>query len=291
MVPPPASNNAAAEGSASTANAIAASQSTDSEKRHYKRLILRARSELENYQRQIGEKDRAIQELVKDREELRMRLRASELASKKAAHENSQKNSAGSGAKRVPCRARRRVDVREDGDIGIWVLFDFEDDVAEWRRFASDEALQDFIRRDTGEPILIPPASLSPEESAKVVDESHRAVEKATEEFRRYRIRNEISRRQKEAETKHALGANILEQQRRINGQDVEGERQRARLQEEQLNSMREEFSDKVRVVPLLRKYQTFSPLHSRGTSVSKGLPVWHCPSCTGCPLLTCPSS
>ena len=90
MVPPPASNNAAAEGSASTANAIAASQSTDSEKRHYKRLILRARSELENYQRQIGEKDRAIQELVKDREELRMRLRASELASKKVALENAQ---------------------------------------------------------------------------------------------------------------------------------------------------------------------------------------------------------
>jgi hypothetical protein len=216
-------------------------------------LILQSRTVLENYQRQLSEKERAVAVLTKDREELRLRVRAAEQAAKKAMAENSNggagggSGGAGPNSKvRVPCRARRRVDETLDGESNIWVLFEFEDDVAEWRRFAAEEAVQDFVRRDTGEPVAIPPASLSPAESAKVVEDARQAVEKATEDFRRYRIRAEISRKQKEAETKQALGSNILEQQRRINGHDIEGERQRARLQEEQLTSLREELLDKV---------------------------------------------
>ena len=214
----------------------------EEEKKHLKRLILQSRTVLEKYQRQLAERDRATQVLTRDRDELRLRLKVAEQATKIALEKGG-----GSGVPtRVPVRARRRVDENVEGESNVWVLFEFEDEVAEWRHFATEEAVFDFIRRDTGEPVAIPHPSLSPEESCEVVEEARRAVEKSNEEFRRYRIRAEIARKQREAESKQALGSSIIEQQRRINGQDIEGQRQRARLQEEQINSLREEMFDKV---------------------------------------------
>lgn len=127
----------------------------------------------------------------------------------------------------------------------MWVLFDFEDDTSEWRRFADEQALQDFVRKDTGEPMLLPPPSLSPIESARLVEESRAAVAQVTEEFKRFRVKAEIIKKQKDAEARQVKANSISEQQRRISGHDAEGERHRARLQEEQLSSLREELEDK----------------------------------------------
>jgi hypothetical protein len=80
-----------------------------------------------------------------------------------------------------------------DPSCRIWVLFEFEDDQEDaWRGFRSKEVrppreqsssrcvfkiqhgvliqeLADFIRRDSGEPIRLPPPCLSPDASEGIV--------------------------------------------------------------------------------------------------------------------------
>ena len=53
----------------------------------------------------------------------------------------------------------------------VWVLFDFEEEGSEeeWRPFKSDDQLENFIRRESGEPIRLPPISLTPEASEQIV--------------------------------------------------------------------------------------------------------------------------
>jgi len=51
-------------------------------------------------------------------------------------------------------------------------------------------ALQDFVRRSSGEPLALPPASLDPQASAAVVAESQAAVARVTDEFRRFVFRH-----------------------------------------------------------------------------------------------------
>ena len=58
--------------------------------------------------------------------------------------------------------------------------------VFEWKRFDTESELQDYIRRDSGEPLRLPPYSLSPEQSAQIEEESARKVSQVTEEFRRF---------------------------------------------------------------------------------------------------------
>jgi len=80
-------------------------------------------------------------------------------------------------------------------------------------------AIADFIRRDSGEPIALPAASLSPEESRATQMEAEAAVARITDEFRRYRVKAEVSRKQRDAEVRQAKHAAVAEQQRRIDGQ------------------------------------------------------------------------
>lgn len=65
-----------------------------------------------------------------------------------------------------------------------------------------------------------------------------------TEEFRRFRVRAEISRKQKDAEARQAAAASIVGHQRRINGEDLEGELHKAKAEAAQVNSLREELKD-----------------------------------------------
>lgn len=66
----------------------------------------------------------------------------------------------------------------------------------EWKRFDTEAQLQDVIRRDTGEPLSLPPFSLTPEQSAKVQKQAKQEIAALTEEFRRFRVKAELARKQ-----------------------------------------------------------------------------------------------
>ncbi|KAL7578707.1 hypothetical protein ACA910_015946 [Epithemia clementina (nom. ined.)] len=66
----------------------------------------------------------------------------------------------------------------------------------QWKRFETESQVQDYIRRDTGEPLTLPPFSLTPEQSLNVVQQAKLEVAAITEEFRRFRVKSELARKQ-----------------------------------------------------------------------------------------------
>lgn len=116
----------------------------------------------------------------------------------------------------------------------IWALIEFEEynpDMPEtavppkryrkWKRFDTESELSDFIRRDTGEPLTLPPFSLAPEQSAKIQEQAKQEVSQVTEEFRRFRVRAELARKQADAQIKELQSTHVQSAQRRIEGQDL----------------------------------------------------------------------
>lgn len=90
-----------------------------------------------------------------------------------------------------------------------------------WKRFEAETELQDFIRRDTGEPITLPPYSLAPEQSARIQEDAKKEVSRVMEEFRRFRVRSELARKQQDAHIKELQNSHVQTAQRRIEGQDL----------------------------------------------------------------------
>jgi hypothetical protein len=90
-----------------------------------------------------------------------------------------------------------------------------------WKRFDSEGALQDFIRRDTGEPLTLPPYSLTPQQSATIQEEAKQTVTQITEEFRRFRVKAEMARKQADAQIRELQNSNMRTAQQRIEGHDV----------------------------------------------------------------------
>jgi len=155
---------------------------------------------------------------------------------------------ANSGNLRNPLRARRRVN---DDDDSIWVLFEFDDDIVEWRRFSDEVAINDYVRRDTGEPIVLPSASLAPHEAAALIERSEKSVAKITDEFKRFRVRSEIMRKQKDAEAKQASSISLQTQRRQIqsgsttDGHGADENEKRANKAEAQVDTLLEEMAEK----------------------------------------------
>jgi hypothetical protein len=155
----------------------------------------------------------------------------------------------------------------EDDDVGegrfdIWALLEMEttppDDDQQprhtvnngdapkrwkvWKRFPNETALSDFIMRDTGEPIILPPYSLSPDQSQKVETEARQAVGHITEEFRRYRVRSEVLRKQSDATLRAMQGAYVTKTQQRIEGQDLAKDLAQTKAEHAQLVQLRKEL-------------------------------------------------
>ena len=120
----------------------------------------------------------------------------------------------------------------------IWALIEFEVDNPEpdstlsmtltplkrtkkWKRFDSETALQDFIRRDTGEPLTLPPYSLTPQQSASIQEQAKQNVTQITEEFRRFRVKAEMARKQADAQIRELQNSKMRTAQQRIEGHDV----------------------------------------------------------------------
>jgi chromosome segregation ATPase len=149
-------------------------------------------------------------------------------------------------------RVHQRVTVN-DGEI--WALFEFEipnPDMPEaeplrvykkWKRFETESELSDFIRRDSGEPLSLPPYSLSPAQSQSIQEESRQAVSRVTEEFRRFRVRAEVARKQADAQIRDLQSNKVQSAKRRIEGQDFETELEQARTEHEQLERLRVEMA------------------------------------------------
>jgi len=111
-----------------------------------------------------------------------------------------------------------------------------------WRRFTSEGAFSDHIRRDSGEPIHVPPYSLSPIQSQQIEEEAKRSVTHVTEEFRRFRVRAEIARKQADATVRALQNKNVQNAQRHIEGQDIASELAQARTDHEQLATLKAEM-------------------------------------------------
>mmetsp|Transcript_35537 Transcript_35537/g.64036 ORF Transcript_35537/g.64036 Transcript_35537/m.64036 type:complete len:487 (-) Transcript_35537:224-1684(-) len=114
----------------------------------------------------------------------------------------------------------------------------------QWQCFPNESALSDYIRRDTGEPLTLPPYSLSPEQSQKMADEAKKAVSSISEEFRRFRVRAEVAKKQADA-TVRALHTNSVQTTRmRIEGQDIESELAQAKTDHVRLTALRAEMAE-----------------------------------------------
>lgn len=104
--------------------------------------------------------------------------------------------------------------------------------------------MYDYIRRDTGEPLSLPEYSLSPEQSSKMAEDAKRQVATISEEFRRFRVRAEVAKKQADA-TVRALHSNSVQTTRlRIEGQDIESELAQAKNDHAKLAALRNEMAD-----------------------------------------------
>lgn len=113
-----------------------------------------------------------------------------------------------------------------------------------WRKFPSENALVDHVRRNTGEPVHLPPYSLTPSQSQAIENEARQAISHVTEEFRRFRVRAEVARKQADATVRALQSNNVQSAQRHIEGEDVVSELEEARVVKEQLRALKMEFSE-----------------------------------------------
>jgi len=159
----------------------------------YKRLLNLARSSLEANQATLASKDAQIAELAQCVEELRRTQHAQRGVSRGFDD--------GLEAASIPRSLLRRV----DADDLIWILVEFEGSDDGWICFNSDSELSDYIQRVQGVPLVSPARSLTPAESQKIVCDAQTKVDQIVEEFRRFKLRTDIARKQRDAETRQAL--------------------------------------------------------------------------------------
>eukprot|EP00751_Fragilariopsis_kerguelensis_P007460 CAMPEP_0170787750 /NCGR_PEP_ID=MMETSP0733-20121128/18470_1 /TAXON_ID=186038 /ORGANISM="Fragilariopsis kerguelensis, Strain L26-C5" /LENGTH=544 /DNA_ID=CAMNT_0011134019 /DNA_START=147 /DNA_END=1781 /DNA_ORIENTATION=- len=110
-----------------------------------------------------------------------------------------------------------------------------------WKRFDSESELTDFIRRDTGEPLTLPPYSLTPQQSSRTTAEADKKVTSITEEYRRFRVKSEMTRKKMDAQIRDLQSSNVETTKRQIEGREnVEQEMEATRRTEHnQLKRMR----------------------------------------------------
>jgi hypothetical protein len=147
-----------------------------------------------------------------------------------ATEQSSEENGMEENASNIS-RVCQRIQEEGDGVTTTWALMAFELDnpdtpdppkrYTKWKRFASESELQDYIRRDTGEPLVLPPVSLSPEQSRSIQEAAKQNVSQVTEEFRRFRVRSEVQRKQTDAHIRDLQNTNVASAKRRIEGEDL----------------------------------------------------------------------
>jgi len=90
----------------------------------------------------------------------------------------------------------------------------------QWKRFDSESDLSDFIRRDTGEPLTLPGYSLTQQQSSRTTSEAEKKVSTITEEYRRFRVKSEMTRKQMDAQIRELQSSQVETAKRQIEGRD-----------------------------------------------------------------------
>ena len=94
-----------------------------------------------------------------------------------------------------------------DSTFEIWALVEFQTTTEdsnhsrrykEWKRFDTEAQLQDYIRLETGEPIVLPHYALSQEQSKLIQEQAEQQILNLNDEFRRFRVKAEMTRKQSE---------------------------------------------------------------------------------------------
>jgi hypothetical protein len=152
--------------SSEDAPAVAANASTASEDAvaKYKKLLSVARQSLEANQIKLAEKDKVIEQihaqidvLNRQKDTLKQALEA-ELNKQKQSQNDDDVNT-------KPRRILRRVDV----DGKVWLLYDYSDTSDAWVVYNSPQEATEFLNRLSGEPLHMPHACFTPEESVSLV--------------------------------------------------------------------------------------------------------------------------
>jgi hypothetical protein len=218
----------------------------------YKSLLKLAKDRIEKQEQESDDlkQDKATLEerlIYSDEKESRQQSASDETSADDKFNDNGESNTS---LLRVCQRVKQRVyadgksnnrNSVERGDLmvdEIWALMEMkvvpnEDGAAqlnsnyvsrqyrEWIRFDTESQLGDYIRRDTGEPLTLPPYSLSPDQSALIQAEAENQISKVTEEFRRFRVRSELARKQADAQIRELQSINAQHAAKQIvNGAD-----------------------------------------------------------------------
>lgn len=155
----------------------------------YKRLLSLAKSNLESNQSLMAEKDKQISQLKQQMEEMK---------SSKFGNRRPSTMPSDDGQAAVPRQILRNIAVNGK----IWVLLEFSglSGGDSWKLFNNEQELDDFISRQSGPPLIKPHLCLTVEESTRIMEEAKRKLDTVVEEFRRYKVRTEVLRKQKEGE-------------------------------------------------------------------------------------------
>lgn len=158
----------------------------------YKRLLALARNSLEANQNSLAAKDKQIGQLSSALEEEKEKA----LHARNKLRRTDQEENAN-----FPKSLIRRVDVSNQ----IWVLLEYEGSPDNWMSFINEDDLDDYIQRIPGAPLSKPHRCLTEAESSKIENESRLKVERIVEEFRRYKVKVEISKKQHDSDPKQQL--------------------------------------------------------------------------------------
>ncbi|KAG1693240.1 hypothetical protein DVH05_023706 [Phytophthora capsici] len=197
-----------------------------------KRLLAMAKRSIDNSKQELAEKDETIQKL---REEL-------------STSQQAQHSWFVDASTRDPRQLLHKV---AHGNL-LWCLveyvneneFDESFDVA-WHCFRNEEEIQAYANRASGEPLTLPDFSLTPFEVERVKKSLKEEIDRVQEEFRRYRVRSEITRKQKDAEIRK-MSANVMAKQtEQISETDLSGELQTSKAQIRRLTKAQMEAEER----------------------------------------------
>jgi len=182
----------------------------------YKNLLNMARKSLEANKETISEKDKSINNLKQQLQE---------------AKKSSSSQSGGKGSKSIQggddgsTILRQILCMAEDSTGRLWVLFEYTSSGERsasgataanaaghsdsWVMFGNEQELDEYLQRvcSNGPPVLKPARLLTADESMRIQQESNSKIDLITEEFRRFKVRVEIARKQKNAETTQQLNS------------------------------------------------------------------------------------
>ncbi|KAG2763387.1 hypothetical protein JG687_00007920 [Phytophthora cactorum] len=197
-----------------------------------KRLLAMAKRSIDNSKQELAEKDDTIQKL---REEL--------AKSQQARH---------SWFMDAPTRDPRQLLHKVAHGNLLWCLVEYVnenelDDSKEfaWHCFHNEEDIQAYANRASGEPLTLPDFSMTPYEVERVKKSMKEEIDRVQEEFRRYRVRSEITRKQKDAEIRK-MSANVMAKQtEQISETDLSGELQASKAQIRRLTKAQAEAEER----------------------------------------------